>query len=433
MRLLLAGQHDEPAEAIQLLLLETRDSLSREFGNVIAALTDHPDYAVAEPATILANRWQRQAPMTPSALPPFYQFILKEQDKDFEPPELIDPASGAMRIENPLGWTSSFGALVDSLARRGVSAEHIRHRCRMFIDGWGGLAAFGQPATDRLQADLRRLEMRMPFARPHIAVAARALRHVAGELRRAGMIDAQEAPFLLHMMGFPAPRLPVISPVARPQFVTRPTLDDSSWKDGGAKWLLGVDQDVSLLVAGGDTVIAEVCAFHIRKARRVYTQGRIRAPFLEVGDRDDIFEWFELLPEAIWAGGIRALTEEPATTIARRFSNSYMPEAPRFQLVICPHWLRRLGWHPHQDNWLVYVDRAGEVVARVVWWRDGGPVDVEDDVIWGEGVYLSVTPSGRAQIEAIAGSLTILVNARRDFTPGSGDGLPQSRRASSQD
>jgi hypothetical protein len=187
------------------------------------------------------------------------------------------------------------------------------------------------------------------------------------------------------------------------------------------------------LAAGGDTVIAEVCTFHLRKVRCVYTQERIRAPFLEVGDRDDLLGWLRLLPRAIWVRGILALTDEPAATIVRRLSNTDVPEVPSFQFVICPHWLRRLAWHPHQDNRLVFVDKAHEVVARIVWWRDGGPVDVEDDVIWGEGTYLSVTPSGRAQIEAIAGRLTVLVNARRDFTPDSGDDLPQSRRASSRD
>lgn len=271
VRLLLAGHHDEPAEALQLLLLDSKDSLSQEFGDGIAALVDHPDHAVAEPASILAKRWRREARMTPDQVPPFYEFILQERDNDFEPPQLADPASGAMRIENPLGWTFAFPELISMLVRPGVSAEHIRHRCRMFIEEWGGLAMYGQSATDWLQAELRRLEMRMRFARPHIGVAARALRYVAGELRRAGMIDARETPFLLYMMGFPAPRLPVISPVPRPGFVPRPRVDHSSWQDTEEKWLRGVDDDVRPLLAGSDTLIAEVSRFQMRNIRRVYS------------------------------------------------------------------------------------------------------------------------------------------------------------------
>jgi hypothetical protein len=433
VRLLLAGQNDEPAEALQLLVLDSRDSMSREFSDAIAALVDHPDYAVAELASILANRWGRESRMTPVALPPFYDFILQERDNDFERPQLADPESGAMRIENPLGWTFAFPALISALVRPGVSAEHIRYRCRMFIEQWGGLAMFGQSATDRLQVELHRLEMRMRFARPHIAVAARALRYVAGELRRAGMIDAQEVPFLLYLIGYPAPRLPIISPVARPPFVPRPRADDSSWQETEEKWLRGVDGDVRPLVAGSDTLIAEVSHFHIRNIRRVYNQARIRAPFLEVGESDDLHEWFRLLPQARWANGIRVMTKELAPTIVRRLSGSYTPEVPEFMLTICPLWLRRLGWHPHADNWLVFLDKDGDVVAKIVWWRDGGPVDIGDDAIWGEGVYVSLTPAGRAQIEAIAGRQTVLVNARRDLTPDSEDREPMSRRASSRD
>lgn len=433
VRLLLAGQHDEPAEALQLLLLDSRDSLSQEFGDAIAALVEHPDYAVAEPASIVTKRWQRETRMTPAQLPPFYQFILQERDDDFQRPQLVDPESGAMRIENPLGWTFAFPELISMLVRPTVSAEHIRHRCRMFIEQWGGLAMYGQSATDRLRAELHRLEMRMRFARPHLAVAARALRYVAGELRRAGMIDAQEIPFLLYMMGFPAPRLPVISPVPRPLFVPRPRVDDSSWQDSEEEWLRGIDSDVRPLLVGNDTLIAEMSHFEVRNIRRMYKQARMRAPFLKVGEFDDLHHWFELLPEARWANGIRAMTKDPAPTIVRRLSGNYMPEVPEFMLTICPLWLRRLGWHPHVDNWLVFVDKAGEVVAKIVWWRDGGPVDIDDDVIWGEGVYVSLTPSGRAQVEAIASQLTVLVNARRDVTPDSEGRKPRSRHASSRD
>ena len=275
--------------------------------------------------------------------------------------------------------------------------------------------------------------MKIPFVRPHMAAAARALRYVAGELRRAELVATQEVPFLLYMMGLPAPRLPVQSPTKRPRFILRPALDRSSWQERDERWLQGVEEVVRPLAAGAETIIAEVSTFYIHDVRRVYTQEKMRAPFLEVGDRQDLFAWFELIPSAILAGGIQAMTDEPATTIVRRFSNGQMPEVPQYQLIICPHWLWRLGWHPHQDNWLLILDRGGEVVARIVWWRDGDPVDVSDDAIWGEGIYVSVTPAGRAQIEAITGSLPIHVNARRGIASGEVDGASESRHASSRD
>lgn len=433
---LLAGDGDEPAEALQLLLLDSQETLSNDLGDDMAALVNHPDYAVAEAAAIVSRRWGRPGSVTRSALPPFFQFILEDQDDAVEAPMLADHDSGAMRVENPLGWTAMFPTLVSSLARQDVTPTHIRHRSRMFIDQWGGLAAFGKTATDQVQADLRRLEMRLPFWRPHVVVAARALRYVAGELRRAGMIASNEAPFLLRFMNFPAPTLPLIEPVPRPQFIPRAALDMDSWRDRNAqqKWVQGVENDIRPLPISSEKVIAEFSTFEVRKVRSArYIQERVRAPFLNVGDQEDLAHWVDLLPKAVWANGFRAVTDELAPTIVRSFSVSYMPEVPRYQLIICPNWLRRLGWRNHPDNWLLYLDHSRQIVARIVWWRDGGPVDVEDDAIWGDGVYVSVTSSGLEQIEAAGGSVSVLVHARRRVEPESGDGEPLSSGASGRD
>jgi hypothetical protein len=115
----------------------------------------------------------------------------------------------------------------------------------------------------------------------------------------------------------------------------------------------------------------------------------------------------------------------------RRLTVRSMPDVPRFQLTICPNWMRELGWRLHADNWLVYFDRSGQVVARGVWWRDGGPVDVEDDATSGEGFNISVTASGLSQIEAIRGRLAVRTFAHREVTPVHFDGEPVARDASS--
>lgn len=433
IRQLFAGQQDEPIEALQLLLSDTKNSLAQEFWDVVADLVGHLDIGVAESAIILSRRWGREVPRVQSELSPFYQLILESQEDDYDTPRIVDPNSGAMRIEDPLGWTDLFKDFIQMLARPGVSAQHIRHRCRMLIDRWGGLNEFGQPATDRLQDDLRRLDMRIPFIKPHVAVAARALRHVAGELSQAGMIKKRDIPFLLHRMGIAMPQLPVLTPTMRPCFVPRPLIDETSWNETEESWLQGVSEDVRPLMAERGTVVAEVCAVHILKSRRRYVHERMRIPFLDVGERKDLFEWFHSLPLAVWAGGNLVVDEMPAPTIVRQLSISYMPEIPQFQFTICPHWLHRLGWHSHRENRLVFIDRTGDVVARIVWWRDGGPVDIEDDAIWGEGVYLTVTSKGRAQIETIAGPLQVIVNARREYVPTTSGGLPQSRYAASRD
>ena len=82
---------------------------------------------------------------------------------------------------------------------------------------------------------------------------------------------------------------------------------------------------------------------------------------------------------------------------------------------------------------MAYINRPGRIVAKVIWWRDGGPVDLGDDVIWGGGVLLSVTPEGRAQLESATGPLNMQVHARRTVAPEGGKSGITDRRASARE
>ncbi|MBF0214387.1 MAG: ATP-binding protein, partial [Magnetococcales bacterium] len=422
--MLLDGTDDEPAEAMQLMLQDTQEIQDIVLREKVAALIDHPDYAVAEAASILSKHWGIATFMTRSELSPFYSFILEIQDNNFEAPTFVDASSGKIFTENPMDWTT-FRSLIKRLARRHVTIAHIQHRSRMFIGQWGGLKYFGKMATDQLIANLDRTGMRIQFFwRPQVTVTARSLRHVAGELRRAGMITNDEISWLLHLMNYPAPTLPQIVPVPRPQFMPRPTAE-SAWSgsDAGEKWMHGVDGDTVLLTTSNEKVIAEISTFEIYEFRRArFKMERIRAPFLQVGNHVGITGWLGLLPKALWVNGFHAVSNELAPTFVRSLSISFWPEIPGYKFIICPNWLHRLGWRMHPNNWQIYLDCFGQIVARMVWWRDGGPVDVEEDVIWGEGVYLSVTTTGLAQIEkTIHRKLSVLTHACRKFEPTDGE------------
>ena len=428
---LLAGTDDEPADGIQILLLDTSDAAASEFEHRVRQLTDHADYAVAESAAVLARRWGITPSRKKEALSDFYSLILEDGER-FEQPQLVDPASGAMLVEDPLGWTYMFENQIKLMACSGVSVAHIRHRCRMYIKKWGGLDKFGKAATERLQVELRRLEMKIPFARPHLTVASRALRYVAGELLRAGVIPKSLTQMLLHEQGYPAPQPALPIPTLRPSFIHRPLVDDTNWQAQGEDWLDRTAEDTIPLETGSDAVIVEVFEFNIRNSCRLFHMRRVRAPGLELGYSDRNFDGFERLPLAIWLNQIEAASEEPAATIARRLMVSSIPETPQYRLVICPHWLRKLGWRTNLNDEHIYLDREDNLVARTVWWRDGGPVDIEDKVIWGQGSYLSLTPSGRQQVEALIGPLDVRVYARRSYISGPSDSDEESRFAESK-
>jgi len=428
-RRLLEGEADEPAEGLRLLLSDVTDMSATVLKDAVAALVDHPDYAVAIAAVQLSERWGQTVSVSNGELPAFYRLHFDESGDDFDRPSLADPMSGAMRVEDPLGWTFAFAHVIRPLAKKGVSVEHIRHRCRMFIEQWGGLAVFGQSATERLETELSRLDMRITYSRPHIVVAARAVRHVAGEMLRAGLIGEQDHPWLLHMMGYPAVRLPALSPSERPRFVERPSVDQTSWTERDQRWLAGVDDDVRPLITERNTVLAEITRFRCRDLRSGFMLERMRAPFFDVCQGEDLSSWIQELPGAVWAENIVALSNEPASTIVRRFSESWMPEIPSDMLVICPHWLRLLGWRRHPEKWFIYLDVAGQIVARTVWWRDGGPLDVGRDMVWGEGILVIVTHEGRDQIESETAPLNVQVHSRRVVTPEQDASQITERRA----
>lgn len=432
VRRLLSGHADQPAEGIQLLLSVEEDSLASELGDEVVRLTKHADYAVAVGAMLLAERWGLSPTSTEEPLPIFYSLVL-EDDADFEQPQFVDTIAGPMRVEDPLGWTYYFEPQIEFLSQSGIPSSRIRHRCQMFIEQWGGLDVFGQEATWRLESDLRNLKMKMLYKRPHMTVAARALRYVAEEMRRGGAIPHEAASELLYMMDYPAPRAPLILPSPRPAFIQRPARDESRWREEEEVWLNGVNDDVTRLKAGSDIIFAEVSEFHIGRLHRVFSMKRIRAQALAADSARVDLDEFKLLPTSIWIGYPYPMSSMPAATIVRRVATSWNLEVPRIRLAICAHWLQRLEWFAHPSNELVYVDKSGAIVSRIVWWRDGGPVDFDDDVVWGEGTYLSLTPRGRRQIEAITGPLKINVYARRSCGLDQDDGEVKVRVAVSAD
>jgi hypothetical protein len=430
---LVAGGDDGPAQALQLLVSDGFPSAKSSLSDVVRSLLSHSDYAVAVVAGRIAERWGATTNLAARELPVFYSIQMPDEDVEFARPRLIDQRSGAMLVEDPLGWTFMFEGLVKALVREHVSITQIRRRCKMFIDDWGGLAVFGQKATQRLEEQLSGLSMRLTYARPHMTVAARALRHVAGELRQGGLLEKRDEPFLLEMMGFPAARPQALMPAERPRYLPRPSLDEVGWgREDEQQWAGRVTDDARKMEPRADIVIAEITRFRRRHIRRKLTAERLRVPFLKTSGED--FEvWRMSIPRAIWLEEIVPLIDEPAETIVRRFQESEVPDIPRDMLVICPVWLRILNWRSDPTNWLSYRDTSGRVVARIIWWRDGGPSDIQEDESWGEGVLVTVTAEGWAQLEVKRGALDIRVQARRTVAGEEGNGDADVRIATANE
>lgn len=413
MRRLVADELDAPLQALGTLLAADSAHLAPELGSVVAALVSHRDIVVAESAALLSHRWRLAAPLDEMPLPLFYSLELEH------PPEgdqaFTDERTGAMRVESPLGWTEMLRPTARHIAKAaGIEEMTVRRRAAMFIQDWGGLEAFGPSGVKRLEAQLRVLDMQITYLKPHAYIAIAALRHVAGELRLAGKLKGRDRPTLLEHLGCPLPPRPLKLPRVRPEWIRMPLLDrHASWSERERKWVDEVDSDVAPFPAHHDgQVVAEVSRIKIFKPRlsehRLY---RFRAPSAQT-DGGDFDQCYATLPIAVWLGRHVALDEELASTLVRRVVCSVDMgfDAAAYPLALCPNWLIRLRWRAHDENPSVFLDVSGAVVAKLHWWRDAGPVDIDAESLWGEGCYLVLTPGGLEQITTALGKLALDIN-----------------------
>lgn len=417
---LLKGQGDCPLYAAELLLLDRGDVLKDRADELVGDAANSDDFAVVEIADSVLARWGIAKEETSAALPVFYSLDVNEATECATAESLADSASGAMLVERVRGWTDMFPEVLRLLECEEVSEWQIQLRCQMLIAGWGGLAKFGATGTASLQAELRRLEMAIGFDRPHIAVAARALRVVAGELCRAGLVADRNVPYLLHQMGYSIPAFPRDRPVVRPSHISRPKPPErySKGADESEPWLDASELEASLSADSCDFILADVSTFEIRKVNdAVYGAERLRAPYLDIESDDGLDVWLEQLPTAYWVSRLMTKDGTPSPFIVSRLSVRFQRDNLSFRLILCPNWVRILGWRSADESYSRYVDSRGAPVAGTYWWRDGGPVNVFEDATWGEGVVVFLTPEGKTQLEAVSGPISVGTHVRRFVTP----------------
>lgn len=230
----------------------------------------------------------------------------------------------------------------------------------------------------------------------------------------AGKLQGRDRPTLLERLGCPLPPRPLKLPRVRPEWIRMPLLDrHESWSERERKWVDGVDGDVAPFPAHHDgQVVAEVLRIKIFKPRlsehRLY---RFRAPSAQT-DGENFDQCYVTLPIAVWLGRHVALDDELAPTLVRRVVCSVDMgfDAAAYPLALCPNWLMRLRWRAHDEEPSVFLDASGAVVAKLYWWRDAGPVDIDAESLWGEGCYLVLTPVGLEQITAARGKVSLDIN-----------------------
>jgi hypothetical protein len=133
-----------------------------------------------------------------------------------------------------------------------------------------------------------------------------------------------------------------------------------------------------------------------------------------------------MMPIAVWLGQHVALDDDLAPTLVRRVvcSVDIGFDAAAYPFALCPNWVKRLRWRAHDEEPNVFLDASGAVVAKLHWWRDAGPVDIDAESIWSEGCYLVLTPAGLEQVTVARGKVALAINvfASRQIKQPSSDG-----------
>jgi hypothetical protein len=193
-----------------------------------------------------------------------------------------------------------------------------------------------------------------------------------------------------------------------------PLFDRSAgWSEREQKWIDEVGGDVVPFPAQHDgQVVAEVSHFKIFKPRlSEHRLSRFRAPSAQT-DGEDFDDCYSKLPIAVWVGQYVAFDNELAPTLIRRVVCSVDMgfDAAAYPFALCPNWVERLRWSAHGEEPSVFLDPSGAVVAKLYWWRDAGPVDIDADSLWGEGCYLVLTPAGLKQLTAALRKQALAIN-----------------------
>jgi hypothetical protein len=425
VRQLLSDGQDSQLRALELLLLDRNESLRGLLEGEIRNLVDSEDFAVGEMAATLCHRWRLDITRKQTHLPIFYSLELPGTEISTDAQLFTDEDTGAMTVENARGWTTQLGHIEELLIRDGVDKSHISERVGMFIEEWSRplspLEAFGRPATLRRRGELSRLGLQLPFFRPHLEVALRGLRRVAGELRFAGKIEVGEVADLLYQFLTHPFERDMVVPAPRPVWLQFPQFQSTGWRDdeNHQAWLEGVEKDLAPFtqIAGGEVVLGEMTKITMHWPNRYdLKMERIRAPFLSRRDNATPTAYAYGLPRATMRNGLRAIGDDASPFLVRRMDR--LTEAPTHDLIVCPIWAQRLRWRLDPNNRSIMLDASSTVVARMFWWRDGGPSDYYRENQWAEGSLVLLTVEGLEQLERLLGApVTLRTFAQRTVTP----------------
>ena len=395
---LLSGSGDSIIKGLQLLRSVDSSEIREAFVSRVCELANSDDFGVRVLARKLADHWRSECNVEHGALPAFYGLVLPPLNATARDETLRERPFGPPLVSDPAAWSAPFSDLIERVAAMaGVSEDHIRRRVQQLIVGWGGVQAFGSVGAAELRGRLQGLGLQLKYFAPHFLGGMRALRHVVGELDRAGRVDSEEVDSLLSDFAISEEWMRSAMN-RRPECVVRPSLPRGFNSEDEA-WLAQVDEDLAES-DGTQTVLAEITRFQGRSGFTVYEWSRMRLLGTRLPSGRDPVSLFDRMPDTGFP--VRAVTHRGLVAL------------PRFELTLDPLLAVRLDWQVATGGATAWLNANGQLVATGYCWRDGGPDgQTHGDCLYGEGAVILLTEAGRTQLEALVGTRRLETVTRR--------------------
>lgn len=358
-------------------VISVRDAVMPFLGE----MCDNDDFAIRRLAMTLAHGWGQQPRVKRGDLPVIYDLELlpNPEAERFEPPSGISATCSGLYTEDPYSWTWPLEDALKITARAtGLDLANLRMRAAQLMTRMGGAVAFGPEAFALQQSRLRRLSLHSSYRKLSNSAAFQAMRELVGELFAADAIDPRAIPVILLRAAAFSRCISTLPPAPRPQGVPAPGIVDIHASSANTEWVAQADEDAVKPTVAGNVVLAAT-AIHVRRnfrdewiVEQYFGPDTCRA-------EEDLFRQLRRLPRVVVADGAVPMYEGFAPGAVVHPEPVMVGSVDLHMVMLCPRVAAALGWRPDPRHAFTYFDKSDQVVARTIYWRDGGERSRESD------------------------------------------------------
>lgn len=366
------------------------------------------DIAVQRTVDMLAQHWAVEIEPVQHELPVFYGLELPHDAaaQHFDKPLGFRDDDEGMWSDDPNRWTWTLKFPLQTLSCASpFSIETLRRRTAQLMAQNGGKDAFGPSTTKRKMARMSRLGLRLTYNRPMAYAAMLAARQVAGELRMAGALNYREASFFIHDAGGFNPTTDTYPPQPRPPGCVKPHI--STFFSGRH------DEDKAASKGDDDTAVDRfpdwICLAAVTRYERthfneVLAVDRLAVPAISMDEAESLDDAYTSLNFALVAGIAHPIYRNTAKGAIVGFRGDAAGSFPEYGLGLCPVAAAHAGAKIDRRSPFIWLDKNGSVIARTIWWREGGfRADDTDDTLRGHGSMLLVRASFVKELDQVIG------------------------------